>query len=418
MITCLRYGQNASLQLELPDDAVVAMCAAPRGEPLTDLAAAVDQSLTQPLAYPDLGQAAMPGDKVVIALDQAVPGAPTIVARAIAALRANGVLAQDITMLSAAVEADDPLAQVPEETRSQLVRAVHDPALRESLSYLAASTEALPIYMNRAIHDADLVISVGCLRQTGALGYYGVSSSLFPVFSDVETIERFRSPDSERPQVRKQLLRDAEEAGWLLGAFFAIRVIPGRDDQVLHVLAGAAEAVAAAGQSLYEQAWQWSVDRRADLVVATLSGGPADQTWQNIGRALAAAARCVTKEGDIALCTELEERVGAGVGRLLGSDRPQAAIARLAKHPPADTLAAIELANALTRGKVYLMSRLNDEMVEDLGLLPLQPEQLTRLANRYATCLILANAPYATALPPEEVPTPLEPSPRRRKSKG
>ena len=62
--------------------------------------------------------------------------------------------------------------------------AVHDPVDRVQLSYLAASTEAKPIYVNRALSDADLVIPIGCLHPEGALGYFGVYSGIFPAFSD------------------------------------------------------------------------------------------------------------------------------------------------------------------------------------------------------------------------------------------
>ena len=57
--------------------------------------------LRQPLQFPPLAQAAVPGDKVALALDRGVPQAPAIVAGAIAVLMSAGVLPEDITLLRA-----------------------------------------------------------------------------------------------------------------------------------------------------------------------------------------------------------------------------------------------------------------------------------------------------------------------------
>ena len=49
---------------------------------------------------------------------------------------------------------------------------IHDPHDRQQLSYLAASAEGRPIYLNRTLYDAELVIPVNCLtliRQYGSL---------------------------------------------------------------------------------------------------------------------------------------------------------------------------------------------------------------------------------------------------------
>ena len=66
----------------------------------------MDRALAQPLEFPPLAQAAVPGDKVVLALDRGVPQAATIVARTIAALLSAGVTPQSITLVRAVADAD------------------------------------------------------------------------------------------------------------------------------------------------------------------------------------------------------------------------------------------------------------------------------------------------------------------------
>ena len=69
----LRYGTDSSLDLELDSEHLMAVCDAPRGEPIRRVAEAVGHALAEPLDFPPLVQAALPGDKVVLALDRGVP---------------------------------------------------------------------------------------------------------------------------------------------------------------------------------------------------------------------------------------------------------------------------------------------------------------------------------------------------------
>ena len=45
------------------------------------------------------------------------------------------------------------------------------------------------------------------------------------------------------------------------------------------------------------------------------------------------------------------------------------------------------------------MSRLDAETVEELGLVPLTADDVSRLARRFDSCVVLANAHYAIAQP-------------------
>ncbi len=408
MISILRYGADSSLRLELKSEALVAHCAAPRGEPLSDVAAAVDRALAAPLDFPPLPQAAVPGDKVVLALAPGVPRAAMIVARTVDVLLANGVSAPDITLLrtQADVEtgAPDPLDELTSDVRKAVADKIHDPAHRDSLSYLAASTNAKPIYINRAIHDADLVIPIGCLRLEESLGYHGINSSIFPTFADAANAEGYRSLGSNEAPRRQRLQRQADEVSWLLGLRFTIQVVPGAGTQILHVLAGDLEAVFREGRWRCEEAWSYGVPERASLIVATIEGDGTQQTWENVGRALAAASRTVAEPAAVAICCDLAERPPAALQQLAGADDLEEAMVDIGKHKPADALAAIELVHALRRGKVYLLSRLDEDLVEELGMSPVAAEQISRLASRYDSCIVLANAQYAVARPRTSAP--------------
>lgn len=401
----LRYGTDSRLDLELANEALVAYCDAPRGTPLVDVDKAVRRALAEPLEFPPLVQAALPGDKVVLALDHGVPQADAIVAQAVESLVGAGVDPHDIVLLRSRADAStaDPLGALPASLREAVVTRVHDPANRESLSYLAAGADARPIYVNRAIHDADVVISIGVLRLAESLGYYGIHSALVPAFSDAASFERYHAPQAAEHSRQNRLRRDADEVGWLLGVQFTIQVVPAAGG-ILHVLAGELDAVRREGSRLCEAAWSFSVPARASLVVATIEGDATQQTWENVGRALAAASHALDDDGAIVICSDLAESPGPGLQRLAGADDLNGAMHQIARGRPADALEAAQLVRSLERGKLYLVSRLEDESVEELGILPLDPAGVSRVVGRYPSCIVLANAQYAQARLEDESP--------------
>ncbi len=61
-----------------------------------------------------------------------------------------------------------------------------------------------------------------------------------------------------------------------------------------------------------------------------------------------------------------------------------------------DTLPAIELAEALQRARVYLLSQLDETVVENLGMAAAtEADDFARLARRHDSCIVLADAQYA-----------------------
>lgn len=406
MTLVVRFGAHSSAQLDIPSEALIATCEAPRGKPIKDLAAAVDRALAEPLEFPPLAQSVVPGDKVVLALASGVPQGATIVARTLAVLQAAGVDPHDITLIRTQDDVDegspDPLAALPRELVAGIQVEVHDPKRRESLSYLAADGGGKPIYINRTLHEADAVIAIGCLRLDDSPGYLGINSSVFPAFSDSARLERYRTPAAVEAAHRRKLQKQADEVGWLLGLQFTIQVVPGAASEVLHLLAGSAEAVFRTGSRLCEEAWGFRVPRLADLVVATIEGDASEQSWENVGRALAAATRALRPGGAVVVCSEMEEGLGPALEQIVGAVDLDEALAEIQRQHPADALTATQVVHALQRGKVYLISQLDDELVEELGLAPLEAEQLSRIAQRYDSCLVLTNSHHAIARPAVE----------------
>ncbi|MEN6457692.1 MAG: lactate racemase domain-containing protein [Thermoguttaceae bacterium] len=422
-MTDVRYGDNSRVAIELDDGRVANEVGTLRAEPLDNARAATATAVREPLEFPPLAQCVTPADRVVLALDRGLPEAASIVLAVVEALVEAGVAADGITVLRSPGDqnagANDPCQLLPSPLRERITVATHDPADRRQLAYLAANEAGEAILVNRAIHEADMILSIGCLRGDHSAGYFGIHDCVYPSFSDEKTLQRFRGLGSlqtsgkdsakssggersargkTRPCRHDELVAEANNAAWLLGVNFTVQVVPAGGERVMHVLAGHPDAVQERGRELYHTAWDWPVSLRADLVVAALEGGAGQQTWENVGRALQVAGQFVEEGGAIAVCCGLSAQPGPGIQSLAHADSREAALRHISHHRPIDALAAAQLASALDRGKVYLLSQLDPSLVEDLEMIPVAgPDELARLARHHSSCVLLSNAPYVVA---------------------
>jgi len=408
MSPCFRYGTNATLQLELPLGVLIANCAGPN-EPECDVATATKAAWEAPLDFPPLRQATVPGDRVVLALGPSVAQAADVVAAIVAGLCDAGVASADITVLRTLADVEAGQA----DPRSRLSRshvdvqlATHNPDEQDSLSYLAADDRGEPIYINRWLCDADLVIPIGCLRADqsppangerpgGKSGLW--NDTLYPTFADSKTLRRFAKggvalSNGQAAHRHKQI----DHLAWLLGIQATVQVVPGGGESALRIIAGSPEAVFHQGREICQSVWQPEIPRRAKLVIAGVGGGQSQQTWENLDRALEAALDLVEDGGAVVLCTQLTAAPGSALTHLAESDHAESTRKRLLKDRSADAPLARLLAESLDRVAIYFLSGLSEEVVTSLGLAYVaQEDEISRLASHYDSCILIAEAQYA-----------------------
>lgn len=402
MSAIVRFGVDSSVALELAEGVLLAECGTPHAQPLKNPAEAVVHALVDPLEYPPLARSVTPSDRVVLVLGHDVPQAAEIVAAAVRCLVESGLALDGISVLQSRSDAEagnaDVCSGLPPDWRRQITVTIHDPGRRDSMAYLSASESGEPIVLNRAIIDADVVLPVGCMNRRKEAGRFGIHDTVFPTFSDQKTLERFRSPQALDPRGagKRKLVEEVEQVGWLLGVTLTLQVVPGPGDRILHVLAGEVSAVARRSHELYRKAWSCASPGEASLVVASIEGGPVQQTWQNLGKALAAAAGLVEEGGAIAVCSNLAAKPGPGIQRLAGSPSPGATLKQIQKERVEDVFEATQLVEALTRARVYLLSGLEASLLEELDVAPLaSTAELLRLVSRCPSCILLSNAHLA-----------------------
>ena len=393
----VRYGDEACFTIESSGNGLLVECGRPQLEPLHDCATAVAEALAKPLGYPPLAEITTEDDRILLAVDSHLPRAAEIVTAVVEMLVESGVDPGGITVLQEKTSLDDACSLIPDEIKRQIRSARHDAEDNNKMAYLATTAAGEPIVLNRLLTDADFVLPIGCVQDARAKGYFGINSAISPTFSDKNTQSRFRSAQSCDDQT---LTKEADEVGWLLGVTFSIQVIPGSGDEVLQIVAGEVDKVRERTRRLFDDAWRHSIAAKAKLVVATIEGGSRHQSWQNLARAITNAATLVEEDGAIAVICELEEEPGPAVRHLSQARSREEALEEIRQNPPQDAPAAVQLAQALERNHIYLMSRLDDSLLEDLEITPIaSPHELNRLVSGVTaggdTCILLSNAPSA-----------------------
>lgn len=402
MLSRIEQGANRLVRLERDADAGARATRhtndANNTAVTADPRAAVCGALAEPIDFPPLAASLVPGDHVAIAVDETVPMVASVVHGAVDSLQAAGVALDAISI----VTADSPTreacrSELADMAAGEAIRfVVHDPGDANDLCFVGVTRRGEPLRISRAIYEADVVLPIGCARLVGLGGGHGVFDSLFPRFSCTETIARFRTPSGwDAPDSLTAARREADEAGWLLGVPSVMQVVPGLGGSVADVVAGEPRAVAQLTQQLCRRYWSLRAAQRASLVVATIAGGPQEQTWDNVARALAAAERLVADGGAVAICSELGCPPGKSLGRLVGSTDFEIVERKARCDHADDSWPAWQLARALQRGPVYLLSRLEADTVEDMGLAPVADvEELVRLAGRHESCIVLDDSQY------------------------
>lgn len=396
----LKFGEQDAWQLTWPEGSEVVDWSSPAGDSVADPALAAQAALAAPIGHPPLEVSVVAGDRITLALEPGLPQSSPIARGIVQYLLEAGHSPSDITVLWRPAWKNDPgpVEEFDESLRGALHFVRHDAEDAASLAYLAATRGADPVYLNRALCDADFVLPVGVARPAAAFDNPGLMGGLFPAFSQRETQQRLR-PAVGRGEAsrRRRVAAETDEASWLLGVQFVVQVVPGACGSVLEVLAGSVTTLHEEAPRRCAAAWHHVLTQGADLVVASIGGGPAQQSWDNVARALVMATRAVNDHGSIVLVTGLDTRPGSALRRFgwwTATDPPPKSRKRDVEP---DLVVAQALLAARERAHIYLFSHLSNSVVESIGAIPIsEAGEVEQLARRHPTGLVLGDAQFAT----------------------
>lgn len=396
----LQYGANGEFDWQPAEGCRISQLTGPDVE--IDLRQTTTECLAQPLELPPLNFALVSGDRVVLAVERNVPLLDHVVAAVWSVLADAGVSPGDVLILQPAGvgggETHDPRSALPPQVRNAMGWKIHDPTADDSSGYLASSASGERIYLARQLLDADFVLTISRAGFDAVLGFQPPSGVLYPGLSNLEAFKKTHGLGHQelQPRDERPLRQLVNEVGWLLGVQYAVQVVPSaRRGQGAEVIFGSSEAVARRASQVLERDWQATLPERIDTVIVAIPTDQQSVSWSLLGTALHAAKALVERGGRIIVLSDLAAPAGPGIELITQQRSPKAALQPLRSLAPIDLQAATQLAAAADWAKVYLLSGLDSQLVEELFCTPLTNEaELARLLETVEDCAVLRAAQF------------------------
>jgi nickel-dependent lactate racemase len=361
----------------------------------------VRTQLQNPLDAPPIHRACTADDRVSIVLDAGLPHAVDVLVPLLESLcQQGGVSPANISIVydssSPQSKIDALVDELPDEWADvQMVE--HRPDDATGTAYLASTDGGRRVYLSRAVIDADFYLLVSRVGFDPIQGRKGPAGLLFPMMSNEETHLQARRTAMEARWLADHLCtkQDSEEVAQLAGLFYAIGVAVGSDGQHDRVWVGRYDRVAREGD-LYVDA-NWRVEApivSPDLVIAVCSPDARGSSWQDVASALESATRLYRHDsGKIALVSDLADTMGPAISILRTQNDPWSAAQQIRESESPDAVAAWQIASAVANNQVYFLSKIENDLVDAMGMVPLASlHELENLARKASKIIMVEGA--------------------------
>ncbi|MEM3579317.1 MAG: nickel-dependent lactate racemase [Candidatus Bathyarchaeia archaeon] len=294
----------------------------PKEKPsLTEGRAEVERALKEPVGSSRLCEIAKSGHKVAIVVDDATRPAPSYVMLPpiLDELNSVGVRDGDITIIFGCgvhqpVSGDEAVRLLGEDVVKRIKTVSHE-CKASDLVYFGTTKYGTKVYLNRFFAEADVKILTGDLCFHYFAGYGGGRKSVLPGVAGEETIKANHAM-LLHPNARTGVLEgnpvheDMVEAARMANVDFILNVVVNTKGEVVKAFAGDLEKAFHEGVKLVDEMYRLSVDRRADIVVVSPGGYPADVNLYQAYKGVDSALEVVKRGGVIVLVAECPEGHG------------------------------------------------------------------------------------------------------------
>jgi len=363
-----------------------------------DITAALDNAFDHPIDFPALSEAIVAEDRVALAVEPGLPEMLSIVEGVVEYLLKHSASPELITVLLA--QEHEPLAAILASKLKAIAGAEIDVRYHhgqdpDSMGYLAAAHGAEPIYIDRALLEADVVLPITCARDPNAWAYAGLYG-IVPWFTDAKTQQRWRHDYATEARGKfEKRLRAAKEVAWLLGIQPVLAVVPGPKGSVDSLFFGNADTVERSIASAIAPRSITPPAEPVDLLVCSIDGDHDQQTWDNVARILDMAEHFLRPTGSVAVITELTEKPAPVFRWLSNLDDTETTERHLLKSHHPHSLAAIEIYRSLSKRTIYMMSQLPGEMLEEIGISAIVGiQELEHLIASHDSTLVISGAQH------------------------
>ncbi len=314
-----------SISLQLPEGWRLAGMPEPSSvPPVADVAEEVKRSLAEPIGAGRLGALARPGMRIAIVVDDSSRPTPVkkIMPILLAELDKAGVESDCLTVVPAlgvhrGMEEAELAGRLGEGIIPGLKWENPDCDDPEKMSFLGTTSRGTPVWINKTVAEADLVISIGCIEPHIIASFGGGYKNILPGVAGRVSIAHNHalncSPatfNNVGRAIEKNPMRlDLEEAGRMLKPqVYIINAILNYRQEVVRIVSGDPIESHRAGVKVSAGLYGAKVERPADVVIT--DSHPMDIDLRQGVKALANTIRAVKPGGVLITFVRAEEGTG------------------------------------------------------------------------------------------------------------
>lgn len=364
-----------------------------------DITVEMSNALANPLEFPPLSQSVFAGDTVAIGIQSDLPHPDLVLVALVQYLATLDIETADIIVVVTPRTAERlgiprEVYFSPDANRSEgkapiifpvtfgfhsINFQVHDPENEVGCSYLVANSEGEPIYVNRALVDADVILPIGCPAAGDANQQ---SDCIYPDFSNEGSRARLATGQS----TFLSRWQEVELANDTLGSFFTIQVVCGPGGTVRNIFCGARKDATDQARRATNELWTFDWPQDSEMTVGTIESDAQYQDWNDFANALIAASRVTTSDGPIVIWSE--------IGAAPDQKTRQACLAQFDDGQRKKMSKTMRQVSAIVSERpVFLRSKLGQNATEEIGLGYIKSgEEVVKIAEPYAVCLLMRDA--------------------------
>jgi len=238
----------------------------------------------------------------------------------LAELNAAGVKDENVTVIFGcgthrAVKPEEAAELLGTEALKR-VKTISHCCTATDLVYLGTTkTQGNKVLVNRAFAEADVKVLLGDVGFHYYAGYGGGRKSVLPAVCSEETVKQNHAlllHASARTGILEDnpVHQDMTEAARLAKVDFIVNIVGNKKGEIVKAFAGDLEAAFLEAVKLVDAMYRVAIDRRADIIVVSAGGHPADINLYQAYKGLDNALDAVKRGGVIILVAECPEGHG------------------------------------------------------------------------------------------------------------
>jgi len=287
-----------------------------------DPRAEVERTLKEPIGSKRLSEIVKPEHKVAIVVDDATRPAPSrlLVLSILDELNGAGIKDEQVTVIFGcgthrAVTSEEAVRLLGEDVLNRVKAISHDCRAQDLVYAGTTQKHGNKVYLNRVFAEADVKILTGDIGFHYYAGYGGGRKSILPAVSGEETIKHNHAMILDQDAKTGILSgnpvhEDMVEAAKLANVDFILNVVANSKGEIVKAFAGDLEQVFNEGVKLVDEMYRVPVDRKADIVIVSSGGSPADVNLFQAYKGVDSALEVVKRGGVIVLVAECPEGHG------------------------------------------------------------------------------------------------------------